>query len=454
MLHLQCPAQNYAWGRPADKSEVAKLAKANGIAIDESKPFAELWMGTHPSGPAVISGTNTTLRAWLDAHPEALGDAVAARFGSDLPYLFKVLSVETALSIQSHPDKQLAEKLHASNPRDYKDDNHKPEMALALEDFEALCGFVEPEELKQALRDNAELRATVGEEASSAFLEAEGSAIKPALKAAFTALMTADAGEVAEAIGALVERLEGKKAAGSPLSVKESLVLRLNQQYPGDVGVLSAFFLNLVSLPAGEAIYLAANEPHAYVSGELMECMAASDNVIRAGLTPKFRDTAVLCESLTYSTGPPDVLRGEAIHDHVKVFRPPFDEFEIQLVEVPAGETVSVPTNPGPLLLLVQGGGGAAVATGGAVLASAAGPELKARTELGRGGVLFVPAGTSVTYTAAEGGPLTVWAAAVNANVFVRAPAPAAAESEAAQVAAEAVQQVAAETPEPALVLA
>ncbi|KIY92119.1 mannose-6-phosphate isomerase [Monoraphidium neglectum] len=90
MLALQCPAQNYAWGRPADKSEVAQLAKANGVAIDDTKPFAELWMGTHPSGPAVISGSDTTLRAWLEQHPEALGEAVAARFGGELPYLFKV----------------------------------------------------------------------------------------------------------------------------------------------------------------------------------------------------------------------------------------------------------------------------------------------------------------------------------------------------------------------------
>lgn len=283
MLALQCPAQNYAWGRPAEKSEVAQLAKANGVNIDESKPFAELWMGTHPSGPATIAGTSTTLSAWLKKHPEALGEPVARRFGADLPYLFKVLSVQTALSIQSHPDKKLAERLHASNPKDYKDDNHKPEMALALEDFEALCGFVSFEELKQALRDQEELRAVVGEGPSSAFLEAEGAALKPALKAAFTSLMTADAGKVAGAIDGLVARLGAKKAAGGKLSPKEALVLRLNAQYPGDVGVLSAFFLNLISLPAGEAIYLAANEPHAYVSGELVECMAASDNVIRWG---------------------------------------------------------------------------------------------------------------------------------------------------------------------------
>ncbi|KAI8467236.1 MAG: mannose-6-phosphate isomerase [Monoraphidium minutum] len=432
MLALQCPAQNYAWGRPAEKSEVAQLAKSNGVDIDESKPFAELWMGTHPSGPALIAGGGATLRSWLEAHPEALGEATAARFGGELPYLFKVLSVETALSIQSHPDKKLAERLHASNPKEYKDDNHKPEMALALRDFQALCGFVAPEELKQALRDNEELRATVGEGPSAAFLEAEGGDVKPALKAAFTALMTADAAKVAAAIAAMVGRLTAKKDAGKSLPPKEDLVLRLNGQYPGDVGVLSAFFLNLVSLNPGEAIYLDANNPHAYVSGELVECMAASDNVVRAGLTPKFRDTEVLCESLTYAMGLPDVLTGDAIHDHVKVYRPPFEEFEIQRVDIPAGEAVPVPTNPGPLLLLVTGGAGTATASGGA----AASGKLQPQLELRRGSVVFVPAATSVTYSAAGSADLQVWVAAVNAKVFAPMAVPAAAEAAAVEAAA------------------
>jgi len=377
-------------------------------------------MGTHPSGPAIIAGTSTTLGDWVKDHPEALGNAVIDRFGNDLPYLFKVLSVQTALSIQSHPDKKLAEKLHAQNPKDYKDDNHKPEMALALEDFEALCGFVAPTELKEKLRGHEELKACVGA-AADAFLEADEADIKPALKAAFTALMTADSEKVAAAISALVAHLSQEQAGGKKLGTKEELVLRLNQQYPGDVGVLSAFFLNLVSLPAGQAIFLAANEPHAYISGELVECMASSDNVIRAGLTPKFRDTAVLCDSLTYNTGLPEVLNGTAIHDHVKVFRPPFEEFEIQLVEIPAGETVGVPVNPGPILLLVQGGKGSAVAAGG----PSKGPEVKAELDLHRGNVVFVPASTQLTYSASAEGPLKVWVAACNAKVFAPAAVPA-----------------------------
>jgi mannose-6-phosphate isomerase len=84
------------------------------------------------------------------------------------------------------------------------------------------------------------------------------------------------------------------------LTEKEELVIRLEKQYPADVGILSIFFLNYLRLAPGEAVCLAANEPHAYLSGECVECMAASDNVVRAGFTPKYKDTDTLCSMLTY----------------------------------------------------------------------------------------------------------------------------------------------------------
>lgn len=144
-----------------------------------------------------------------------------------------------------------------------------------------------------------------------------------ALKAAFTALMTCDAAKVASSIEALVARLS-KESQSRSLGRKEQLVLKLNEQYPKDVGVLSAYFLNLIELKRGEAIYLAANMPHAYLSGELVEAMATSDSVIRAGLTPKFRDTAVLCSSLTYEQGAAACralswwcIAGDILHEYV-----------------------------------------------------------------------------------------------------------------------------------------
>lgn len=374
-------------------------------------------MGTHASGPATIIGSDVTLSAWLKDHPEALGAQVIERFGNDLPFLFKVLSVRTALSIQSHPDKQLAEQLHAKNPQMYKDDNHKPEMALALEDFEALCGFVLLEELQQLLTDTPELVAAVGQPHVDAVHAAcSPQEAKEALRAAFTSLMTCKQDQIDSAIQQLTTRL-GREAATRQLSQKEQLVLRLNAQYPRDVGVLSSMFLNLVSLPAGHAIYLAANEPHAYLSGELVECMATSDNVIRAGLTPKFKDTEVLCRSLTYHQGRPAVLTGEVVHDHIKLYRPPFDEFEVQLVEVPPSETVRMPVNQGPVLLLVQEGSGRAKATSSLCSTAA---EMQQATDVHRGSILFVPAAVDISFTAADH-PLKIWAAACNRSIFAAA---------------------------------
>ncbi|MEW5298175.1 MAG: hypothetical protein WDW36_001327 [Sanguina aurantia] len=421
MLPLRCQAQNYEWGRRAAESEVAQLAKANGSEIDESKLYAELWMGTHPNCPSRVAATGQSLQEWISGNPSVLGDKVSRYFKGQLPFLFKVLSVNKALSIQSHPDKELAQRLHASHPKMYADDNHKPEMALALGGFEALCSFVAVPELQEALRSTPELRAVVGERAA-AEVEGLSGQNKEVLQSAFTALMTAEPGLVKSQCAALISRLQAKADSpdgGGGRTARDSLVLRLHSQYEGDVGVLSSYFLNMVTLEPGQAIFLAANEPHAYVAGELMEVMATSDNVIRAGLTPKFRHTDVLCASLTYEQGFPEVLPGSASGvPGTTVYRPPFEEFELQRVAVAPGSVVSLPANQGPMILLVQHGSGSAVCS--SAHTPAGGSEsigLIQDPVVRRGGIFFVPAGTCVTMTAEES--LTVWAAACNSNFFL-----------------------------------
>ncbi|PNH02792.1 Mannose-6-phosphate isomerase [Tetrabaena socialis] len=203
-------------------------------------------MGAHPNCPSKLQATGESLQAFLERHPQMLGGKVQQHFGTQLPFLFKVLSVNKALSIQSHPDKALAEKLHAEHPKLYADPNHKPELALALSDFEALCGFVTTPVLQERLRLVPELAVLVGQEAAAAVLalgEGEDEAkAKQVLRAAFTALMTASPDAVLEAVRGLVARLG---AATRALSEHEALALRLNGQFPDDVGVLSAFFLNV-----------------------------------------------------------------------------------------------------------------------------------------------------------------------------------------------------------------
>lgn len=365
-------------------------------------------MGTHPSGPSTIAEgpvAGEQLLAYIRDHPEVLGEA-ASVFGADLPFLFKVLSVRTALSIQSHPDKELAERLHSERPNVYKDDNHKPEMAVALSDFEALCGFCPHEEIELALQEVPELRECCGDAASTAYLSSKPEDRKEALKAVFTALMTSDEALVKGCLARMVYRLETVHTA-DVLSPNERLVLRLNQQYPGDVGVFAAWFLNYITLERGQAIALAANEPHAYLSGEIIECMATSDNVIRAGLTPKLRDTDALCGSLTYTQGRPPVMTGEMDKERfLAVYRPPFQEFEVWRFNPSAGATVELPKTKGPLIMLVQQGAGSLTAGG----------EGGSSREVSRGQVLFVAAGTALKVLASS--DMVAWIAAPNEMGF------------------------------------
>ena len=404
VLSLTCAVQNYDWGITGD-SEVASLGERNtGTSANRAEPHAELWMGTHPSGPSIVKGTGVGLKETIAAKAEEfLGGVAHATFGADLPFLTKVLSVAKALSIQAHPDKTTAAALHADRPNVYKDANHKPEMTLAITEFEALCGFVAHDRLASNLADVPELRAAAGEDAAAAFARAPSTAT---LRGVFTAVMTAPAERVAASIDALVSRLEHEASNASTVSPVDALALRLASQYPGDVGVLCAYLLNYVRLRPGQCISLAANEPHAYLKGECVECMATSDNVVRAGLTPKLRDTAILCDMLTYKAGEPTVLDGEPIGDasdgekaSVRRYVPPFDEFQLETYDVKAGSSCAAETSPGPCVFLVRSGAGE---MGGEKVA--------------RGSVIFAKAGEAVSIRAEEG--IVAYRAMINSRVF------------------------------------
>ena len=395
VLSLTCAVQNYDWGIKGG-CEVSSLGELNtGAPSDPSKPYAELWMGTHPSGPSVVSATGEGLKETIAADPTAhLGAKTVERFGDDLPFLTKVLSVAKALSIQAHPDKTLAEQLHADRPNVYKDANHKPEMTLAVTEFEALCGFVAGDVLAANLVSVPELRAVVGQAAADAFVASPGG--KDELRAVFTALMTADGNVVAAQVDALAARLHAKPDK-TPV---DALACRLNEQYPKDVGVLCAYVLNYLALKPGQCIYLAANEPHAYLAGECIECMATSDNVVRAGLTPKLRDTAILCDMLTYRAGVPVVLDGERVDTSTTRYVPPFDEFMLETVTVAPGATYELTKSQGPCVYLVHRG---SCVVGGE----------NAR----RGSVLFAAAGDETVVAAGEEGA-TLYRAMINSRVY------------------------------------
>ncbi|GAA5915889.1 hypothetical protein JCM6882_001751 [Rhodosporidiobolus microsporus] len=365
---------SYDWGKLGkDGSKVSHFAQGlPNFEYDENKPYAELWMGTHPSCPSTLYATGQDLKKYIKARPELLGDKVVSKFGDDLPFLFKVLAIRKALSIQAHPDKKLAEKLYSDRPDIYKDPNHKPEMAVALTDFSGFCGFRPPAQIASFLSSVPEFSAVVGESVSSSFqskFPQSGSPSeedkKAGLQELFTALMKADDKLVQEQVEKLVKRVE---ADGAGLEETErELIKTLNTDFAGDVGIFCTFTLNIVKLKPGEAVFLKANEPHAYLDGDIMECMATSDNVVRAGLTPKLRDVPTLTTMLTYTSSPPSeqILPPVPFRStkHTTLYDPPIDEFSVLLTDLKDGETEQFAGIEGPSILIfteLHGGAGSA----------------------------------------------------------------------------------------------
>jgi mannose-6-phosphate isomerase len=279
--------RGYDWGSPT------AIPRLLGRPPDGS-PVAELWFGAHPDDPAHVASAGRTLDALISAYPDhALGPEVVARFGPQLPYLLKVLAAAKPLSIQVHPDKARAEAGFAAEetagvPRDapernYRDRHHKPELLCALTSFDALCGF-RPVVSTIELLD----RLNVPE---LAFLRDALAGDDP-LRTAFAAVLALpDPAPVAHALAGRVaddaELLPGVRAAAT--------------YFPGDVGVVLAVLLNYVRLAPGEAIFLGAGNVHAYLSGMGVEIMAASDNVLRCGLTSKHVDADELMKITDFS---------------------------------------------------------------------------------------------------------------------------------------------------------
>ncbi|KAF8313387.1 mannose-6-phosphate isomerase [Clavulina sp. PMI_390] len=378
VFQLRAVPKTYDWGVIGSNSKVAQYAKATAPAsINEHTPYAELWMGTHPSGPSEVVDQHVLLKDHLNAHPQLIGSTVRQHFGDDLPFLFKILAISKALSIQAHPDKALAQTLHAQRPDIYKDNNHKPEMAIAISEFEAFCGFLPPSTISQYLTTVPELAVLIPAEVIEKFVAASTpktpepstgpDPVKEALKALFSALMRASEDQVKEIISKLHERYTG----GAILPQERTLVpifTKLNEQFPGDVGVLCIYILNIVKLSPGQAIFLKANEPHAYISGDIVETMATSDNVVRAGLTPKLRDVDTLVSMLTYTYNPAadQILAPKPFQTakHTVLYDPPIEEFSVLLTRLGPGQSETHAAIDGPSILIITEGAGSMESAG------------------------------------------------------------------------------------------
>lgn len=242
-------------------------------------------MGTHPSNPSKDVQTQRTLLDLVQDNQALMSQGVIKKFGEKLPFLFKVLSIRKALSIQAHPNKKLAEQLHEKDPKNYPDDNHKPEMTIAVTPFDGLCGFRPLAEISHFLSSVPSLRKLVGDAAAKEFessvkgqetstSDQKVQENKKALQKAFSALMKNDNSDVVSAARDLVKSAKtdgaGFAGGGGPSNGGKELadlVVRLNSQFEGDIGLFVLFFLNYVKLEIGEAMFLKADDIHAYLSG-------------------------------------------------------------------------------------------------------------------------------------------------------------------------------------------
>lgn len=402
--------QNYAWGKIGSSSAVARFAEANDpehCKIDESLPYAELWMGTHPKVPTIVYSNGEKLADLIASNPKKyLGSKIIEKFGSttQLPFLFKVLSIEKVLSIQSHPDKKLAAQLYASDPKNYPDDNHKPEMAVAITDFEAFCGFKPLNTIKELLQKIPDFSDLVGSEVTNAYISSPS---KQTLREVFSSVMNASDDVITKHATALVARTKSNpELFGETLA---DLIQRLDAQFPGDVGLFcGCLMLNHCILKSGEAMFLQACEPHAYISGDIMECMAASDNVIRAGFTPKYKDVKVLVESLLYTTNDVEEQKltaapfsrgsGDA---KFALYDPPIDEFSVLQVIFDSKGTAQMKGIDGPSIVIVSEGKGKLMIKG----------DESTSLDAFEGGVYFIAPDAEIEIVSDESSPLTLYRA-------------------------------------------
>ena len=383
MEQLEGAIRKYDWG------STSSIPSLLGCAED-GKPWAELWLGAHPSAPSVVGESRTPLDELIAADPAAqLGTAVTDRFGS-LPFLFKVLAAAAPLSLQAHPSVPQAEAGYAREDaagipidapnRSFRDRFHKPELICALTDFHALCGFRDPVATLDVLAtiDTAALDPI--RDRLAVFSDVDG--LGPLLEYLLTLPATDAAALVAPVVAAC-----GVPGSDRHADVR-AMAAALGERYPGDAGVVTALLLNLVHLKPGEALFLGAGSLHAYLGGTGVEIMANSDNVLRGGLTTKHIDIPTLLEVVDARPIEPVVQRPALVRG-IASYDTPVPEFLLDRLDLDGSATVS-----GPAILLC---------TDGAVDAGS--------FSLERGAAAWLPAGDGIVELRGRG---TVYRAGVN----------------------------------------
>jgi mannose-6-phosphate isomerase class I len=391
VLKLHGAVQHYAWGG------CDFIPGLLGIANNERIPFAELWMGAHPKGPATanVAGIDIPLNRLIAESPEKiLGPTTSAHFGGRLPYLFKVLDVAQMLSIQAHPTKKQAEEGFAcenaagidlqDSVRNYKDDNDKPEVAVALTEFWMLHGFRPLEQIAELFRTIPELHAIMPDFPEKLVrTEPTAQARRALLQDLYRTVMTTPQERVDLLLNTLIARLA--KTDHTDKNDPGFWVARASETFCPvdghcDRGIFSIYLLNLVHLRPGQGTFQPAGTLHAYLEGVTVELMANSDNVLRGGLTPKHVDVPGLMRILSFDSGLPVVMNGVHTGASECIYQTSSDEFELSSINLESGTQYQGNAVHGPDTIIVLSGSATLAANGHS-------------TALTRGAIILAPFG-------------------------------------------------------------
>lgn len=352
LFRIKGRVQHYAWGG------YEFLPRLLNIPNPDHQPFAEYWLGAHPSAPAHIIAKNKPLHRYIKKHPGVLGEEAKERYNA-LPYLLKILDVRDMLSIQVHPNKEDAyiefeRENQAGVPldapeRNYKDSNHKPELMVALGDFWLLHGFRTPEKL-------LEMIDRVPEFAFMAALFREGGYRK-----LYATLMQMEQSAVNHILQPLLERIQEGYAKNlidkdDPHFWAARAAATFNQPGKIDRGIFSIYLLNLVHLKKGEAVFQDAGVLHAYLEGQNIEIMANSDNVLRGGLTTKRIDVDELMRHVLFQPTIPQLVKTRK-HKATKecIYQSPAADFKLSSYTVAKDGIVVIDTLTTDILLVIEG---------------------------------------------------------------------------------------------------
>jgi mannose-6-phosphate isomerase len=339
IARLTGTVKHYDWG---GKVFIPSLLKVDN---NSKQPFAEYWMGIHPLGISKVHLPGGDTKLLTD-------------YAGDLPYLLKVLDVKDMLSIQVHPSKSSAEEEFTreneegipldSPQRNYKDDNHKPEMLVALSDFYLLHGFKTEKLLIPVLEAVPELNSLLPVFGKNNYAEL------------YKKVMTMPQEQVNQTLQPLVDRIvpqykENKLGKDSEDFWAARASITFSKGNNIDRGIFSIYFFNVLHLKKGESLFQGAGLPHAYLKGQNVELMSNSDNVLRGGLTTKHIDVNELLKHTKCEPTIPAILKAEEIAPHVKLFKPPVRDFQLSITDLQKNDTVQFTAGSTEIILVTEG---------------------------------------------------------------------------------------------------